>query len=607
MRESMRNYIIALLCCILPIWLAAQIRWETGLLLGGAGYQGDLNPENYPLLQEVNPAYGGFFRYYLTPSFSTRLLGFSSQLSGSDQNFPADAPHRLRNFSFRSNFTEVDFTLEWDPFGKAHYPESKYRYRPRVTPYFFAGAGFAIFTPKTDYQVDFERDENIARAILDDREKSHQIQLPVFPFGGGLRFDLGKKTTLALEGGLRFADSDYLDGVSASGNPKRRDWYTVAGMNLIVRMGARDSDGDGFLDKIDACPRLKGVESGRGCPDEDGDGVEDAEDACPDAKGTILTGGCPDTDHDGFMDTADRCPQDSGIVETEGCPDMDNDCIADVDDACPELAGIPSMGGCPDSDWDGVSDKDDPCPTDKGLPGSNGCPEPDTDCDGLIDKFDRCPEVADTTNQYGCPDTDKDGLIDLDDRCPEKAGPLAFRGCPDTDLDGISDPDDRCPEIADTTNQYGCPDTDKDGLIDLDDRCPKEFGLLTRLGCPDLKKEDKEVLLRARKEVRFKTGSAILLPSSKKILNQVASLMSRYPAYQLAIHGHTDSQGKEDFNLTLSKKRAKSCYDYLLLRSIDAERIEHEGFGETNPIADNKTAQGRVQNRRVEFLLDVKQ
>lgn len=83
--------------------------------------------------------------------------------------------------------------------------------------------------------------------------------------------------------------------------------------------------------------------------------------------------------------------------------------------------------------------------------------------------------------------------------------------------------------------------------------------------------------------------------------------MLRYPAYQLSIQGHTDSQGKDEFNLNLSKKRAKSCYDYLLLRSIDAKRIEHDGLGETKPIASNKTAQGRVLNRRVEFVLDVVQ
>ena len=604
----MRNYTIALLCCFLPFWLAAQVRWETGLLLGGAGYQGDLNPENYPLLKELNPAYGGFFRYYLTPSFSTRLWGMSTQLSGSDRNFPLEAPHRLRDFSFRTKFTEFSFTFEWDPFGKSHYPESKYRYHPKVTPYFFAGIGMARFKPETDYQVDFKMDENIAPPILADEAKSRTVQLPVVPFGGGLRFDLSKSTTIALEGALRFADSDYLDGVSATGNPKRRDWYAAAGVNLIVRMGVRDSDGDGFLDKLDACPRLKGVESARGCPDSDGDGVEDAEDACPEAKGNAVSGGCPDTDGDGFMDSADLCPRDSGIVETEGCPDRDNDCIADIDDACPDLPGMPAFGGCPDTDWDGVSDKDDPCPDEKGLPGSNGCPEPDTDCDGLIDKYDRCPEVADTTNQYGCPDTDKDGLIDLDDRCPEKAGPLAFKGCPDTDGDGFPDPDDRCPEIADTiATHFGCPDTDKDGIIDLDDRCPEVAGLLNKLGCPELRKEDLAVLLRARKEVRFKTGSAILLPSSKKILDKVAALMMRYPAYQLSIQGHTDSQGKDEFNLNLSKKRAQSCYDYLLLRSIDAKRIEHDGFGEAKPIASNKTAQGRVLNRRVEFLLDVVQ
>jgi outer membrane protein OmpA-like peptidoglycan-associated protein len=241
-----------------------------------------------------------------------------------------------------------------------------------------------------------------------------------------------------------------------------------------------------------------------------------------------------------------------------------------------------------------------------GITEYKGCPEPDTDGDGIIDKKDRCPEIADTTNIYGCPDTDRDSLIDLDDRCPDLAGTLANKGCPDTDGDSLVDLDDRCPTLPGRPEQTGCPDQDGDGVVDIDDPCPEVGGVEKMRGCPEIKKEDVAILLKAQKQVRFKTGSAILLPESKKILDQVVALMGRYPEYFLSIAGHTDSQGKDDFNLTLSKKRAKACVDYLLAKKVATERMVHDGFGETKPLADNATATGRLQNRRVEFVLDVK-
>ncbi len=543
----MRNYILALLLLSVTWTMEAQVKWETGTFVGGAGYMGDLSPGRFPLAKTTQPAVGGFVRYYVSPNWAIRTLGLYGQLKGSDANSPTENNRNPRNYSFQTRFSEVDFNIEWDPFGKSHYPESKHRYRARITPYFLLGFGIAHFSSKTSYNVPI--DENADPKILQDVASSTPHWIPVIPMGAGIKFDMGKTSTLAFETVLRYTKNDYIDGVSQTGNPKANDYYSTIGVHYSFRIAARDSDGDGIIDKMDRCKLLAGVATARGCPDQDGDGVEDAEDICPGIPGLPEFSGCPDTDCDGFMDSEDKCPFDFGFEDTGGCPDGDNDCVPDSADVCPTEAGLAQFLGCPDSDGDNYPDKDDPCPFDAGMPEYGPCPPPDTDCDGLIDKYDRCPEIADTT----------------------------------------------------TTS--GCPDTDKDGLIDLDDRCPKEAGVLARGGCPEVKKEDLMILIRAQKEVRFKTGSAVLLPSSKKILDLIADMMTRYPFYQMTIVGHTDSQGKDAANMVLSKKRAQACRDYLLVKKILASRMEHDGKGETQPIADNKTAKGRVLNRRVTFDL----
>ena len=82
--------------------------------------------------------------------------------------------------------------------------------------------------------------------------------------------------------------------------------------------------------------------------------------------------------------------------------------------------------------------------------------------------------------------------------------------------------------------------------------------------------------------------------------------MNQYPEYSLNIGGHTDATGDDKMNLALSERRAKTCYDYLVSKGIAAGRMTYAGYGETQPVGDNKTAAGRAQNRRVVFELYVK-
>ena len=149
----------------------------------------------------------------------------------------------------------------------------------------------------------------------------------------------------------------------------------------------------------------------------------------------------------------------------------------------------------------------------------------------------------------------------------------------------------------------GCPDSDNDGIEDKLDPCPNTPGPTDNRGCPVVEKKDREKLELAVKAVKFETGKAVLKAESSKILTDIADILTRYPYYNLKIDGHTDSQGKDESNLVLSEKRAQACADFLTAKGVLKTRFMAKGYGETKPVADNKTAAGRTQNRRVEFEL----
>jgi OmpA-OmpF porin, OOP family len=105
-------------------------------------------------------------------------------------------------------------------------------------------------------------------------------------------------------------------------------------------------------------------------------------------------------------------------------------------------------------------------------------------------------------------------------------------------------------------------------------------------------------------KIQFAIDKADILPVSHGLLNEVvAAIKSRPDIKKVDINGHTDDDGDEKYNQGLSERRAKSVMAYLLQNGIEAARLNAKGFGESQPIADNTTVQGREQNRRVEFLI----
>ncbi len=216
--------------------------------------------------------------------------------------------------------------------------------------------------------------------------------------GGRLNLPMGLYITIAGDLGLSSRKAEYRNswnrgGYSYATSPVPKYGFQVdIGWTGIIK--PPDSDGDGLIDKKDACPDKAedkdGFKDDDGCPDldNDADGIADANDKCPDDKATC--DGCPvyDTDNDGILDDKDKCPKKA--------EDMDN---FEDEDGCPEL----------DNDGDGVPDDRDGCP-DKAedidsFEDENGCPDPDNDGDGIPDETDKCPNRRGVAEAEGCPKT----------------------------------------------------------------------------------------------------------------------------------------------------------------------------------------------------------
>ena len=103
--------------------------------------------------------------------------------------------------------------------------------------------------------------------------------------------------------------------------------------------------------------------------------------------------------------------------------------------------------------------------------------------------------------------------------------------------------------------------------------------------------------------ILFATNSSTLSDASKSALRNFANSLKANPDTDIKIVGYTDNTGKVDYNQTLSEKRAKSVYDYLMLQGVSSDRMVYEGKGVHDPIASNDTPEGRALNRRVEIII----
>ncbi len=112
-----------------------------------------------------------------------------------------------------------------------------------------------------------------------------------------------------------------------------------------------------------------------------------------------------------------------------------------------------------------------------------------------------------------------------------------------------------------------------------------------------------DIILNMPGNVTFTSNSAELKPDFYEVLNSVSLVLNEYNRSIIDIEGHTDSDGPEQFNLDLSTRRARSVADYLTSQQVDRRRLKVIGIGEREPIASNRTARGKAQNRRVEIKI----
>ncbi len=202
----------------------------------------------------------------------------------------------------------------------------------------------------------------------------------------------------------------------------------------------------------------------------------------------------------------------------------------------------------------------------------------DDDNDGVLNSVDKCPQTAagKTVNAEGCfidGDDDNDGILNSADACLASAAgeKVDASGCKvdgDDDKDGILNSKDICPNtpLNETVNSDGCP-----AVVTLN--------------------------------VQFENNSDVVAQESYDIIGKYADFLNKYDSYVAKIIGYTDSKGSEKYNQQLSEKRANAVKDMLLERGVPANRLSSLGKGESNPIADNSTSEGRSQNRRIEAEL----
>lgn len=269
------------------------------------------------------------------------------------------------------------------------------------------------------------------------------------------------------------------------------------------------------------------------------------------------------------------------------------------------LGGAASRLSGSDLDGDGIMDADDHCPgTAAGVTVlANGCKESrptpvlalpiDSDGDGIQDSSDTCPDTVKglMVNLSGCPaDSDGDGVVDVIDQCANTPAGISVggNGCPpvmaapepmitDNDADGVGDHLDECLNTAPniTVDSRGCGTS-----------TPVRTGVLDG--------------------VNFMTGSILLTEKAKQILDGVAASLNQEPDSLVMIVGHTDSVGGANFNIDLSKNRARAVAGYLVQNGVSAGRLRYIGKGEEMPISTNDSESGRAMNRRVVVIVSFK-
>lgn len=198
--------------------------------------------------------------------------------------------------------------------------------------------------------------------------------------------------------------------------------------------------------------------------------------------------------------------------------------------------------------------------------------------------------VATMSKKYDALVAERDGLIAANDQLKSEINQIN-ENLEDTDGDGVANKFDQCPDTPTgvKVDGSGCP------LPEM----KNETKVVEKIVVTEA---DRKVVDEAIKNLEFDLSKATIRTTSHESLNKVAALLIE-KNFSLKLAGHTDNTGSLQLNLRLSKERAEAVKGYLVSKGANPSRIEATGYGPNQPIASNSTAEGRQQNRRVEFTL----
>lgn len=221
-------------------------------------------------------------------------------------------------------------------------------------------------------------------------------------------------------------------------------------------------------------------------------------------------------------------------------------------------------------------------------------PASDADEDGVADELDQCPGTPRwvRADANGCtPDSDGDGVDETRDCCPNTPVGTAVDG------QGCEPPPPPPPPPASLAPAPE-PDADNDGVVDRLDECPNTVAgyEVAANGCVKIE----NVVVES---VHFEVDSEALTPEAYRLLNSVAASFKRQMGTVVEVAGHADSTGSPAYNMTLSQRRAAVVRDFLIYLGVRSDQLVAAGYGDTRPLADNNTEEGRAKNRRVEFRM----
>ena len=236
-------------------------------------------------------------------------------------------------------------------------------------------------------------------------------------------------------------------------------------------------------------------------------------------------------------------------------------------------------------------------------------------------------------------DSDGDGVRDIKDLCPDIPGIKKFGGCPrdkatmDREAQEAKMAAEKAAEEAEAKRQMEAEarrveaeearkkraeeariQAERDAKIkaeaDAKMKAEEEAKMKAEEAAKaaaarkaEMETKTRAVFSRALRGIKFNSSQSTFKNESFTIMDEVVSTMAQFPEIDVRIAGHTDSQGPEEANQRLSETRARAVMDYLISKGVSPQRLSAVGFGEVAPIADNNTAAGRAENRRVEFSI----